>query len=63
VIAARMQHEGRPAEDIIRANYTDKAALRRWVEPDEVAAAALFLASDAAASITGERVRVDAGRM
>ncbi|MEJ1975058.1 MAG: SDR family oxidoreductase [Acetobacteraceae bacterium] len=63
VIAARVQHEGRPAEEIIRANYTDKAALRRWVEPEEVAAAALFLAGPASASITGERLRVDAGRM
>jgi len=62
VIARRVQHEGRTAADIIRVNYTDKAALRRWVEPEEVAAA-LFLASSASASITGERLRVDAGRM
>jgi NAD(P)-dependent dehydrogenase (short-subunit alcohol dehydrogenase family) len=60
VIAARAKAERRPADEIIRANYTDKAALRRWVEPEEVAEAALFLAT--AASITGERLRVDAGR-
>jgi NAD(P)-dependent dehydrogenase (short-subunit alcohol dehydrogenase family) len=63
VIAARSKTEGRPPEEIIRVNYTDKAALRRWVEPEEVAAAALFLASDASGPITGERLRVDAGRM
>ncbi len=63
VIAARVQQEGRSADEIIRANYTDKAALRRWVEPSEVAAAALFLVSNASASITGDRLRVDAGRM
>jgi NAD(P)-dependent dehydrogenase (short-subunit alcohol dehydrogenase family) len=63
VIAARVTAEARPAEEIIRANYTDKAALRRWVEPEEVADAVLFLASAASASITGERIRVDAGRM
>jgi NAD(P)-dependent dehydrogenase (short-subunit alcohol dehydrogenase family) len=63
VIAARVAAEGRPSEEIIRINYTDKAALRRWVEPSEVADAALFLASAASASITGERIRVDAGRM
>ncbi len=62
VIAARVAAEGRPAEEIIHANYTDKAALRRWVEPSQVADAALFLASAASASITGERIRVDAGR-
>jgi NAD(P)-dependent dehydrogenase (short-subunit alcohol dehydrogenase family) len=62
VIAARVKAEGRSADDIIRQNYTDKASLRRWVEPEEVAAAALFLASPASAAITGERIRVDAGR-
>jgi len=62
VIAARVKAEGRSAADIIRQNYTDKASLRRWVEPEEVAAAALFLASPASAAITGERMRVDAGR-
>ncbi|MEO8751531.1 MAG: SDR family oxidoreductase [Casimicrobiaceae bacterium] len=62
VIAARVAAEGRSAAEIIRANYTDKASLRRWVEPEEVAAAALFLASPASAAITGERLRVDAGR-
>lgn len=63
VIASRSKAEGRPPEEIIRANYTDKAALRRWVEPEEVANAALFLASAASGPITGERLRVDAGRM
>lgn len=63
VIAARVAAEGRSPEEIIRANYTDKASLRRWVEPEEVAAAALFLASPASAAITGERLRVDAGRV
>ena len=62
VIAARVAAEGRTADDIIRGNYTDKASLRRWVEPAEVAAAALFLAGPASAAITGERLRVDAGR-
>lgn len=63
VIAARSAAEGKPAEEIIRVNYTDKAAMRRWVEPEEVASVALFLASDAASSVTGERIKVDCGRL
>lgn len=63
VIASRSKAENRAPDDIIRENYTDKAALRRWVEPEEVAQAALFLASDRSASVTAERLRIDAGRM
>ena len=63
VIASRSAAENRPPEEIVRVNYTDKAALRRWVEPEEVAEAALFLAGPASGPITGERLRVDAGRM
>jgi NAD(P)-dependent dehydrogenase (short-subunit alcohol dehydrogenase family) len=62
VIAARVAAEGLTPDEVVRKHYTDKASLRRWVEPEEVAAAALFLASPAAAAITGERLRIDAGR-
>lgn len=63
VIAARSRAENRPPEDIIKKNYTDMAALRKWVDPEEVAAAALFLASDDSSATTGETIKVDAGRM
>lgn len=63
VIARRAAAENRSPEEIIKANYTDVAALRRWVDPEEVASAALFYASDASSSITGDHMRVDAGRM
>lgn len=62
VIARRAAAEGRDAAAIIKESYTDVTAMRRWVTPEEVAAAALFLASDAASSLTGERIRTDAGR-
>lgn len=62
VIARRSEAEGKPPEQIIWENYTSVAALQRWVTPEEVAEAALFFASDASASITGDRLKVDAGR-
>jgi NAD(P)-dependent dehydrogenase (short-subunit alcohol dehydrogenase family) len=62
VIARRAEAEGRPPEEIIRRDYTDPAALRRWLSPEEVARAALFLASDASSAITGDRIKVDCGR-
>jgi NAD(P)-dependent dehydrogenase (short-subunit alcohol dehydrogenase family) len=39
----------------------DRVPLRRLVEPREVAAAFVFLASDEASAITGTEIRVDAG--
>jgi hypothetical protein len=63
VLARRAEAEGRPVEDIVKENYTDPAALRKWVSPEEVAEAALYLASDASSGITGERIKVDAGRL
>ena len=63
VIARRAEAEGRPAEEIVKENYTDPAALRKWVSPEEVADAALYLASDQSSAITGDRIKVDAGRL
>ena len=63
VIARRAEAEGRPADEIVRESYTDPAALKKWVSPEEVAEAALYLASDASSAITGERIKVDAGRL
>ena len=62
ILARRAEAEGRPAEDIERENYTDPAALKRWVSPEEVAKAALFYASDASSAVTGDKMKVDCGR-
>lgn len=48
-------------EEAIRERLTGQSALHRFVEPEEVAAAATFLLSDDAAGITGIDVTVAAG--
>ena len=60
-LAEWSRRDGRSADEIARAHYFSRAALQRWVEPEDVAEAALFLASDAAA-VTGAEFRVNAGR-
>ncbi|RVT85219.1 SDR family oxidoreductase [Rhodobacteraceae bacterium CCMM004] len=62
ILARRAEAEGRTAAEIERENYTDPAALKRWVAPEEVARAALFLASDMSSATTGETIKVDCGR-
>ena len=57
------QNEGISEEEYARTRMIEPSALGRLVKPEEVAAAALFLASDAASAITGTTLRVNAGRM
>jgi len=45
-----------------RRRALDETLLKRLPEPDDVAAAVLFLLSDSARMITGEVIRVDAGQ-
>jgi 3-oxoacyl-[acyl-carrier protein] reductase len=52
---------GEGADDGFRRKVAESTPLRRWGTPDDVAAAALYLASPAAAFITGQAINVNGG--
>ena len=60
VIRSRAASLGQTYEEIERS-YLEPTALKRMVEPEELAATAVFLCSDEARSITGETLSVSAG--
>lgn len=61
VIQSRARAVHRSAEEIEREFFVEPTALKRMVEPEEVAATALFLASEEARSITGDTIQVSSG--
>jgi NAD(P)-dependent dehydrogenase (short-subunit alcohol dehydrogenase family) len=60
---ARADQEGITLDELIERDYRGGTALGILLEPENVADAALFLASDAASAITGEHLRIDAGKL
>jgi NAD(P)-dependent dehydrogenase (short-subunit alcohol dehydrogenase family) len=60
VITAQAEVKGVSAEEA-REQFASGSPLRRFVSPDDVAEAVVFLASDLAASVTGEDFNVSAG--
>jgi 3-hydroxybutyrate dehydrogenase len=60
-IADQAKVHGIPEEQVIREIMLAPAALKRLLEPSEVAAYATFLCSDAAAGITGAMQVIDCG--
>ena len=61
VVRDRAAALGRRPEDVEREFFIEANALKRMVEPEEIAATAAFLASDEARNITGETISVSAG--
>ena len=61
VVRDRAAALGRTPADIEREFFVEPTALKRMLEPEEIAATALFFASDDAAGITGETLGVTAG--
>lgn len=60
VIRHRAEEMKLPYEDVER-QYVEPTALKRMVEEDDIAAMALFLASDEGGNITGETLNISAG--
>jgi 3-hydroxybutyrate dehydrogenase len=60
-IADQARTRGISAEDVVGQVMLEPAAIKRLIEPEEVAAFALFLASDQAGAITGSTHTIDLG--
>lgn len=62
IIEKKAEKSGKPQEQVIQ-NMQGAIPLRRFAEPEEIGAAIAFLASPAAAYITGVALAVDGGRL
>ncbi|MFD4654264.1 3-hydroxybutyrate dehydrogenase [Kitasatospora sp. NPDC058444] len=60
-IAAQALAHGIPEEEVVERIMLDRTAVKRLIEPEEVAQLALWLCSDAASYITGSSLPVDGG--
>ena len=60
VIRNRAEQMKLPYEEVVR-QYVEPTALKRMVEEEDIAAMAVFLASDEGANITGETLNISAG--
>ena len=58
VIAAKAEARGVPYEDML-ANYTNLASLGRLIPPEDIAAMAVFLASNQCGTLSGQALSID----
>ncbi|MDT5075989.1 MAG: hypothetical protein QOJ80_626, partial [Mycobacterium sp.] len=58
VLEGRAEASGRSLNDVT-ADALSIQAVKRFVDPDDIAALALFLASDHAKSISGQTIPID----
>jgi 3-hydroxybutyrate dehydrogenase len=60
-IADQARLNGLSDEDVVQKIMLGPAAIRRMLEPSEVASLVMYLCSDAAAGITGAALDIDLG--
>jgi 3-hydroxybutyrate dehydrogenase len=60
-IAAQAKFHGMTEQEVVEKIMTAPAALKRMLEPEEVAALVLYLSTDVAQAITGSAVPIDCG--
>ncbi len=60
-IAEQARRHGISSEDVVTKIMTEPAAIKRLLEPSEVASLALYLCSDQAAGFTGAALDIDLG--
>ena len=58
---ARAEREGRTVAEVTHTFLTDKQAMAKFSTPDSIGALAVFLCSDAAATMTGSPYSIDGG--
>ncbi len=58
---SRAEREGRPAAEVTHSFLTDKQAMAAFSTPEGIGALAVFLCSDAAATMTGAPIPIDGG--
>lgn len=62
-IAGRAEARGETVEESLARDFHSKIALERLIAPEEVAKAAIFLASDLSSAVTGGITRLDGAYM